>query len=299
MTETYSHILTLIASRQGCLTEQICKDSANLLSQSDLNLQWLRNATACDITLTITDKAKADQVLRPYLSIHAIDFFIQKPKNRRKKILLADMDSTIVTSETLDDLAEFAGLGEQVSSITARAMNGELDFEAALNERVSMLKGLSQEMLGQAYQLIKITPGANVLVNTMTGNGAYCALVSGGFRFFTSRIKQRLGFDVDFSNDFIIENGQLTGDVVKPILGKTAKLETLKKLANEQSIDLSQTLTVGDGANDLAMIQAAGLGVAYHGKPIVTAHATHRVDHGDLSALLYAQGYRFEDFTGH
>jgi len=297
MTETCSYILTLIASRQGCLTEQICKDSANLLGQDDVILSWLRNTTACDMLTTITDKAKADQVLRTYLSDHAIDFFIQKPQNRRKKLLLADMDSTIVTSETLDDLAAFAGLGEQISAITARAMNGELDFEAALNERVSMLKAMPKETLDLAYQLIKVMPGADVLVNTMTGNGAYCALVSGGFKFFTSRIKQRLGFDEDFSNDFIIENGQLTGEVVHPILGKAAKLETLHRLVNEHGITMSETLTVGDGANDLAMIQAAGLGVAYHGKPVVTAQATHRIDHGDLSALLYAQGYRFEDFV--
>jgi len=294
MPPTGAYILTLIAPRQGDLTEQIIKDCVKILDIHAPDLDWLRPDTACDIFLH--GHHDATDSLRLRCRHHGIDMFLQKSENRRKKLLLADMDSTIVTSETLDDLAEFAGLKDQISAITRRAMNGELDFESALNERVAMLNGLSETVLEDAYKQVKITPGAEILVKTMAANGAYTALVSGGFKFFTSRIRQRLQFDMDFSNDFVIENGQLTGSVQYPILGQAAKLETLHRLAEDQHIELSQTLTVGDGANDLSMINEAGLGVAFHGKPVVAEQARHRIEYGDLSTLLYAQGYRYRDF---
>jgi phosphoserine phosphatase len=210
----------------------------------------------------------------------------------RKRLLLADMDSTIVTTETLDELAAFAGLKDKVAAITARAMNGELDFKAALRERVGMLAGLPVSALEATWAETRLMPGAEALVRTMRAHGAHCALVSGGFTFFTGRVAERVGFHAHFSNTLEIAEGRLTGKVAEPILDKDAKLATLKRLAAELGLPLSAALTVGDGANDLPMLQSAGLGVAFRAKPVVAAAARARVEHADLRALLYAQGYR-------
>lgn len=228
----------------------------------------------------------------------AIDVCVQPAAGRRKRLLVADMDSTIINVECLDELADFAGLKAEISAITERAMRGELAFEGALRERVGMLKGLAASALQQAYdQRVRLNPGARTMVRTMAAHGARCALVSGGFTFFTSRVAAAAGFHLDRANTLIEADGALTGAVGEPILGKEAKLAALQQLAAEIDAPLSATLAVGDGANDLAMIQAAGLGVAYRAKPLVAAQAHAKVDHADLTALLYFQGYRADDFV--
>jgi phosphoserine phosphatase len=208
------------------------------------------------------------------------------------------MDSTIVTGETLDELADFAGLKDRIAAITARAMNGELDFKAALRERVAMLKGLPLTALEQTWQRVCLAPGAKELVATMRASGAMTALVSGGFSFFTSRVATMVGFNLHRSNVLLDDGAALTGAVAEPILDRHAKVATLRELAARDGLALSATLAVGDGANDLDMLCAAGLGVAFHAKPIVSAAAQARVDHAGLRALLFAQGYWAGEFVG-
>jgi phosphoserine phosphatase len=222
----------------------------------------------------------------------AVDAIATPAAGRRKRLLLADMDSTIVTSETLDEIAAFAGLKERIAEITKRSMNGEMDFRTALIERVGMLAGLPVSALERTWEATALTGGARALVATMRAHGAHCALVSGGFTFFTSRVKDLVGFDWHQSNTLIEADGKLTGKVGEPILDRDAKLAALTRMAAEQGLPLEAALTVGDGANDLAMIQAAGLGVAFRAKPVVAAAARAKLDHADLRGLLFAQGYR-------
>lgn len=244
------------------------------------------------------DPEAARAVAATELDGMAVDVCVQPAAGRRKRLLLADMDSTIINVECLDELADFAGLKAEISAITERAMRGELAFEGALRERVGMLKGLAASALQQAYdQRVRLNPGARTMVRTMAAHGARCALVSGGFTFFTSRVAAAAGFHLDRANTLIEAEGALTGAVGEPILGKEAKLAALQQLAAEIDAPLSATLAVGDGANDLAMIQAAGLGVAYRAKPLVAAQAHAKVDHADLTALLYFQGYRAGEFV--
>ena len=224
-----------------------------------------------------------------------IDAIAQPGENRKKSLLIADMDSTIVAVETLDELADFAGIKEQIAAITRRAMNGELDFKDALRERVGMLKGLGTDALEKTWERIRITPGARELVATMRAHGAVTALVSGGFTFFTSRVAAELGFDLHHANTLLDDGTTLTGAVGEPILDRDTKVSTLRALAEQRGLPLIATLAVGDGANDLDMLAAAGLGVAFHAKPIVAAAARACVDHADLRALLFAQGYRAAD----
>lgn len=226
-----------------------------------------------------------------------VDLAVQPAGNRRKRLLIADMDSTIINVECLDELADFAGVKAQVSEITERAMRGELAFEGALRERVGMLKGLGVEALQSCYdQRVRLNPGAEILVRTMAKHGARCALVSGGFTFFTSRVAKAAGFHLNRANTLIELDGALTGHVGDPILGKEAKLAALNEETAALGLTPADALAVGDGANDLAMIEAAGLGVAYRAKPIVAAQADAKVDHTDLTTLLYFQGYRTEEF---
>jgi phosphoserine phosphatase len=217
--------------------------------------------------------------------------------SRRKKLLVADMESTIIGQEFIDELADRAGLGAEISEITARAMRGEIEFEAALRERVARFKGLDAALLEEVYARATLNPGAETLVSTMKKHGATCALVSGGFTIFTQRIAERIGFDIHQANTLEIINGKLAGTVAEPILGREAKRAALERLAAERGLALIETLAVGDGANDLAMIRAAGLGVAYRAKPIVAAEAAASIVHGDLTALLYLQGYRQDEFA--
>jgi len=227
-----------------------------------------------------------------------VDVCLQPTAGRRKRLLVADMDSTIINVECLDELADFAGLKAEISAITERAMRGELPFEGALRERVGMLKGLPVEALQAAYEeRVRLNPGARTLVRTMAANGARCVLVSGGFTFFTGRVAAVAGFHADQANTLKEADGQLTGEVGEPILGREAKLAALRQEAQALGLAMTETLAIGDGANDLAMIEAAGLGVAYRAKPIVAAQADAKVDHADLTALLYFQGYRADEFV--
>ncbi|MGO8739513.1 phosphoserine phosphatase SerB [Rhodoblastus sp.] len=240
----------------------------------------------------------AVSVLRLGLGGAPVDIFVQPVEGRRKKLLLADMDSTMIGQECVDELADFAGLKEMVAEITERAMRGEIAFEPALRERVALLAGLDAGVVDKAIQeRITLTPGGRALVQTMRAHGAYTALVSGGFTVFTARVGEAIGFHENRANILEIENGRIAGRVAEPILGKAAKLATLKELTATHGLTHHETLAIGDGANDLAMLEEAGLGVAYHAKPAVAAAAQARVDHGDLTALLYAQGFARRDFV--
>lgn len=228
----------------------------------------------------------------------AVDACVQSAEGRRKRLLIADMDSTIINVECLDELADFAGVKAQVAEITERAMRGELAFEGALRERVGMLKGLELDALQRAYdERVRLNPGARTLVRTMAAHGARCLLVSGGFTFFTSRVAAAAGFHDNRANTLGEADGRLTGTVGEPILGREAKLSALREETAALGSTPAEALAVGDGANDLAMIEAAGLGVAYRAKPIVAAQADAKVDHADLTALLYFQGYAAADFA--
>lgn len=227
-----------------------------------------------------------------------VDLIVQPSEGRRKKMLLADMDSTMIQQECIDELAAEAGVGAHVADITARAMNGELDFEAALTERVALLKDLPEEVIEQVLeQRISYMPGGAALVGTMKAHGAYAALVSGGFTAFTARVAATLGFDEHRANSLLVVDGKLTGDVGRPILGKAAKVQALEEITQRLQITEADVLAVGDGANDLGMLSRAGTGVALHAKPAVQAECKVRINHGDLSALLYLQGYRRDMFV--
>ncbi|WP_425040581.1 phosphoserine phosphatase SerB [Primorskyibacter sp. S187A] len=226
------------------------------------------------------------------------DLIVQPQENRRKKMLLADMDSTMIEQECIDELADFVGVGARVKDITARAMNGELDFEAALIERVGLLKGQPASIIEDVLQSrITLMPGGATLLATMKAHGAHAALVSGGFTAFTSKVAAMLGFDEHRANTFIIEDNRLTGDVGRPILGRDAKVQALSEITTRLGLSSEDVIAVGDGANDLGMLQAAGTGVAAHAKPAVAAQVAVRINHGDLTALLYLQGYAKADFV--
>jgi phosphoserine phosphatase len=226
-----------------------------------------------------------------------VDMVVQRAEGRRKRLLIADMDSTMIRQECIDELADEAGVGAHVARITARAMNGELDFEGALRERVGLLRGLPEAVIGQVLRdRITLMPGGRVLLATMRANGAYAALVSGGFTAFTAAVAAKLGFDETRANTLHVEGGALVGTVAEPILGKEAKLQALREITARLGITPAEALAVGDGANDLPMLLAAGTGVALHAKPRVQAECEVRVNHGDLTALLYLQGYPRDAF---
>jgi phosphoserine phosphatase len=288
------HVLTLIAPPGGLPTDLLraARDALAALGGATGAPDWLAPTEAADLPFGGLAAEQADAAVRAALAGAAVDLIAQPVAGRRKRLLIADMDSTIVTTETLDELAGQAGIKDRIAAITRRAMNGELDFEGALRERVAMLAGLPVEALQRTWEETELMPGARALVATMRAHGARCALVSGGFTFFTGRVAALVGFHEHHSNTLLEAEGRLTGHVADPILGRNAKLATLKCLAAEEGIGLDATLAVGDGANDLDMIRAAGLGVAFRAKPVVAAAARARVEHADLRALLFAQGYR-------
>lgn len=293
-------VATLIADpqRADLTSDKVARVRAKLASDGIEidDPQWLDDGLACDIYFQGMSLTASRAIAREIAAGADFDLVIQPREDRRKKLLIADMDSTIVTGETLDDLAAHAGLKEQISEITARAMRGEIDFKDALRERVGKLKGLSVDALSTTLSATRLTRGARTLVQTMKAQGAYTVLVSGGFKFFTTEIASQVGFHEEQANDFVIEEGLLTGDVVEPILDKDAKLRALKRFAAARDLPIAATLATGDGANDLPMIAAAGLGVAYHAKPIVEAEAPASIRWGDLTALLYVQGYSKAEF---
>jgi phosphoserine phosphatase len=295
------HVLTLVA---GGADPRIDADQAisvraalDRLGACTERPHWLNPNIACDIVFGDLHADAADAAARHALGEAPVDVFAQGIEGRRKRLLLADMESTLIANEMLDELADFVGLRDEIAAITARAMNGELDFEGAIDARVALLKDLPDTSLAEAAQRIVYTPGARVLAQTMKRFGARTAIVSGGFDFYTRIVRDVLGIDQDFANRIEIEGNRLTGRVLRPILGRQAKYDTLVRLATEGGLTLSDTIAVGDGANDLDMLLAAGLGVAYHAKPSVAARAKCRVAHGDLTALLYAQGYAVQDFV--
>ncbi|MFY0612657.1 MAG: phosphoserine phosphatase SerB [Hyphomicrobiaceae bacterium] len=293
--------VALVLTAPQLTAEHIAAVQAVSPRMSGLKPLVLAPKAACQWKFELTSEEVSEilRAARAALADAAVDVnMVGDDTDRRKRLLIADMDSTIIEQECIDEVADFAGCGEQVAAITERAMRGELDFEAALTVRVGLLKGLDTAALDRvATERLTITPGATTLVATMAANGAFCALVSGGFTFFTSRIADRVGFHENRANSLEVNEGKLTGRAIPPILGRQAKLDALNELTEREGIPIDGTLAVGDGANDLAMIKAAGLGVAFHAKPIVAAEADAAINHSDLTALLYLQGYHQSDFV--
>jgi phosphoserine phosphatase len=294
-----SLVATLICNPADPALDSTVVDGARAILPSPGPAHWLFDEVALDIPFAAGDDIRAiERRLREARGDLPVDIVVQPVGFRRKKLLLADMDSTMIEQECVDELADFAGLKERVAKITERAMRGEIEFEPALRERVALLKGLPVSVVEEVLaKRITLTPGGRQLVATMRAHGAYTCLISGGFTLFTSAIAKMLGFDEHRANELIVRDGKLTGEVKEPILGRAAKLATLIELRESFDLDEIDTMAVGDGANDLDMIKAAGLGVAYHAKPAVAAAAAARIDHGDLTALLYAQGYRRDEFV--
>ena len=260
------------------------------------SMKWLAAMEAVEFEI-LTQPENLWQVWAEMQKI-GIDLIVQSSESRRKKILLADMDSTMIEQECIDELAIEAGVGTHVAGITARAMNGELDFEQALNERVELLKGLSEEIIEQVYQKrVTFMPGCGTLLATHRAHEGYAALVSGGFTDFTQRVAQALGFNEHRANILLKSNGLLTGQVSNPILGREAKVLALKEICIAQGLTSNDVLAVGDGANDLGMLKIAGTGVALHSKPIVQDQVTVRINYGDLTGLLYLQGFQKSEFV--
>jgi len=260
---------------------------------------WLAEDIACDLALPPdADNSRTSGLLREALASAPLDIVVQDAGNRAKKILIADMDSTMIDQECIDELADEVGLKEHVAAITARSMNGEIAFEPALRERVALLKNLDIAVVDRIIaNRLTLASGGKALVATMRANGAWTALVSGGFDVFTSRIAAQLGFDENRANHLVEDNGRLTGEVSEPILGRAAKADALNDIASRLGLTAADAIAVGDGANDLDMIRLAGTGVALHAKPSVAAEAKVRIDHGDLTALLYLQGYSSREFA--
>jgi phosphoserine phosphatase len=294
-----SLVATLICNPSESELDSTAIDAARTALPSPEHADWLFEGTAADIRFSSTEDPRTiSRRLREAMNGIRVDIVVQPQIDRRKRLLLADMDSTMIGQECIDELAAFAGLKDHVAAITERAMRGEIAFEPALRERVALLKGLPISVVDEVLaKHITLTPGAVQVVRTMRAHGAYTCLVSGGFTLFTSRVAEMIGFQENRANTLIAEDGKLTGMVAEPILGREAKLAALTELRESFDFDNLDTLVVGDGANDLAMIEQAGLGVAYHAKPAVAAAAGARIDHGDLTALLYAQGYKRSEFV--
>ena len=292
-------VATLVANPSNpVLTPAIAEQAADRVKAS--GLYWLADGIACDIALRDdSDIAAARDTILAVVAGAPVDLAVQETETRRKKLLIADMDSTMIGQECIDELAAEVGLKEKVAAITARAMNGEIAFEPALRERVALLKGLPVSVVDEVIEKrITLTPGGRELIATMKAKGYYTALVSGGFTVFTRRIAATLGFDENRANILLAEGGRLTGEVAEPILGKQAKVDALTDISERLGISPEEAMAVGDGANDLGMLHLSGAGVALHAKPAVAAEAKIRIDHGDLTALLYLQGYRKSDFVG-
>lgn len=272
--------------------------AAAVVKETGGELNWLDHSIACEIIGPKSTDALTLDLARGVIGARRVDTALVPTENRRKPVLVADMDSTMINEECIDELAAALGIKEQVADITDRAMRGELDFGQALDTRVALLKGLERKVIEEVRrEQITLAPGGRALIQTMKAYGAYTALVSGGFTFFADYFAKRIGFDEAIANVLEFDGDRLTGTVTKPIVDKNTKRERLTALAAERNLPLGQTIAVGDGANDLDMIRIAGFGVALHAKPAVAAEAGIRIDYGDLTALLYLQGYTDEDIV--
>jgi len=294
-----SYVLTLIGNAESNPLEQVhivraCKHLA--ISGKQV---WLAENEACDIFFESPLPATklAGQACNA-MSGTLIDAVCTPAKRRKKKLLISDMDSTVINQECIDELGDAFGVGARIREVTIDVVEGKISFSDAVRQRMALLKGLDYLQLEKVYEdRISLKEGARTLVQTMRQNGAFCILVSGGFSFFTQRIAQRIGFHDHQANELVFENGKLTGEVREPILGRTAKLETLNRLCDEHKLKLSDVLAVGDGANDIKMIEAAGLGVAFHGTGALKKQANGSIDYGNLTTLLYIQGFTKAQFV--
>lgn len=293
-------VMTVIANPAiAKLSQGVVENLNQILISGNLTVEkpvWLAPEEACDLHFEGEYTPEIAEQVNLLLANDPYDVVVQPNIRRRKKFLIADMDSTMITIECIDELADFVGMKAHVAAITERAMNGELNFEEALTERVALLKDMNESVLQQAYdERVNYTPGAKNLIQTMRAAGAFCVLVSGGFTFFTERVKDALGFNEQRANTLEVKNGKLTGNVVLPILGKEAKLAHLLHYASDLHVRADEIIAVGDGANDLPMLKAAGTGVAYHAKPNVRKEVNVQINHTDLTSLLYLQGYRKDE----
>jgi len=296
-----THVATLISNpRAPALDDAMLAHLRAALPRAS-GARWLDPGVAADLSFTPdvgTDNRATTERLRHLLGGRPVDVVVQKTAHRRKRLLVADMDSTMIGQECIDELADQVGLGSQVAAITARAMNGDIEFEPALRERLALLEGLPVSVVEEVLaERIRVTPGGVKLVRTMQAHGAHTCLVSGGFSLFTDPVAEMLGFDEHRANRLVLQDGRITGQVEEPVLGPAAKLAALLELRARFEIAAIETLAVGDGANDLPMLAAAGLGVAFHAKPKVIAATQTHIEHGDLTALLYAQGYSHGEFA--
>jgi phosphoserine phosphatase len=306
------YVATLISHPdRPVVTDALAQKAARYLPHGR-PVDWLNPGFAVDIAFLADEIGDAEAAsdeeraflkdisndLRDIAGTEPVDVVVQRHDGRRKKLLIADMDSTMIGQECIDELADFAGVKDRVAEITERAMRGDIAFEPALRERVALLKGLPVSAIDQVIaERIHLTTGGRTLLATMRANGAYSSLVSGGFTAFTTKLAAQIGFDEQHANTLLTDTNHLTGEVAAPILGREAKLDTLIALRGRLRLQVEDTLAVGDGANDMQMIKAAGLGIAYHGKPALREVAAACIDHSDLTALLYAQGYRHEEFV--
>jgi phosphoserine phosphatase len=291
------HVLTLIAAT-NLLDDSIMASVAaalRALGAGTGSPDVLAPNLACDIAFDGLPPAAAELAARRATESIPIDVAVQPREGRKKRLLAADMDATLIENEIVDEIAAAAGLRERIAPITARAVAGEIDFAASLIERVALMKGLSRERYFAAMRAIRPMPGGRALMSTMRRAGAHTMIISGGFRAFTGHVRTMLGMDEDIANDVEIHDGALTGRLVPPVIARESKAEILRETAARLGIAMSGTLAVGDGANDRAMVQAAGLGIAFRAKPALRDVAAVRIDHGDLTALLYLQGYREEE----
>jgi phosphoserine phosphatase len=301
----FHYVLTLIAGMDdatliGSVADSV-KDVLVELGAPVSQPDWLAPRKACDLFFSgaAIDQAAARvrMVIAEKYAGARMDFILQETADRRKRLVVADLESTLIENEMLDELADFIGVRDKVAEITRQAMNGEIDFVTALKTRVALFKDLPEAVLAEAAAGIRLMPGASVFVATSRAHGACVALATGGFSVFARHVRTRLEFDAIFASELVVDGGRLTGEVREPILTREGKREALISLAAEQHIPLCSTLAIGDGGNDLPMLEAAGLGVAFHAKPLVAERSAHRLDYCDLTALLYAQGYRAAEFT--
>ncbi len=298
-----SNVLTLIAAPSGRAIDYSTITAAQAALSAcgavpAARVDWLAPGVACDIAFEGGDPAEAQSAVGARLAVAPVDVIAQPTRGRRKKLLVADMESTVIANEFVDELAELAGFGAQVAAISERAMAGEMDFKAALIERVAMLAGLSDAALERVFENLTVLPGAHSLVATMRAHGAHAALVSGGFTCFSKRVCAALGFDSHCANTLEMAARHLSGKLIPPIIGRAGKRSRLDELCRDLGIKRDQARAVGDAANDIDMLEAAGMGVGFYAKPAAAEAARARIEHGDLTALLYIQGYHARDIRG-